>query len=144
MSQIQAGDSVRVHYEGRFEDGEVFDSSEGREPLEFEAGSSQLIPGFSNAVIGMAVGDSKTVTLPPAEAYGDHDPERIQRADLEVLPEGVKVGDRLQAQSGEHQIVVEVTEIGWCSIFRSLGSPIDAPIRDAHSTPISIPRTRLR
>ncbi len=111
MSNVNEGDSVRVHYEGRFEDGEVFDSSEGREPLEFEVGSNQLIPGFSKAVIGMAIGDSKTVTLPPAEAYGDHDPQRIQRADLEVLPDGVKVGDRLQAQSGEHQIVVEVVEI---------------------------------
>ena len=111
MSQIQAGDSVQVHYEGRFPDGNVFDSSKGREPLEFEAGSDQLIPGFSQAVIGMAVGDTKTVTLDPDQAYGDHDPERVQRVDREVLPEGVKVGDRLQAQAGEDKIVVAVTEI---------------------------------
>ena len=111
MSNVQQGDTVRVHYEGRFEDGEVFDSSRERTPLEFEVGSDQLIPGFSSAVLGMAVGDSKTVTLPPAEAYGDHDPERIQEADVEVLPDGVKVGDRLQAQSGEHTILVEVIEI---------------------------------
>jgi FKBP-type peptidyl-prolyl cis-trans isomerase 2 len=111
MSNVQAGNSVRVHYEGRFEDGEVFDTSRGREPLEFEAGSDQLIPGFSNAVIGMAVGESKTVTLSPAEAYGEHDPERVQRADREVLPDNVKVGDRLEARSGEHRIVVEVTAL---------------------------------
>ena len=111
MSNVQPGNSVQVHYEGRFEDGEVFDTSRGREPLAFEAGSDQLIPGFSNAVIGMAVGDSKTVTLPPAEAYGEHDPERVQRADRDVLPEGVKVGDRLEARSGEHRMVVEVTEL---------------------------------
>jgi len=111
MSEIQAGDSVQVHYEGRFPDGNVFDTSRGREPLEFEAGSDQLIPGFSEAVIGMAVGDTKTVTLEPEEAYGDHDPERVQRVDPEVLPEGVKVGDRLQAQAGEDKIVVAVTEI---------------------------------
>ena len=111
MSQVQSGDSVSVHYEGRLEDGEVFDSSRGREPMQFVAGSDQLIPGFSNAVIGMAVGDSKTVTLPPSEAYGDHDPNHVQRADLEVLPDGISVGDRLQAQSGEHSFVVLVTEI---------------------------------
>jgi len=111
MSQVQAGDSVQVHYEGRFEDGDVFDSSRSRGPLEFEAGSDQLIPGFSNAVIGMTVGDSKTVTLPPDQAYGDHDPERVQRVDKSALPDDVKVGDRLQAQSGEHSIVVAVTEL---------------------------------
>ena len=111
MSNVQQGDTVRVHYEGRFEDGEVFDTSKDREPLEFVAGSDQLIPGFSKAILGMAVGDSKTVTMPPAEAYGDHDPERVQQADLDVLPDGVKVGDRLEAQSGEHKIFVEVTKL---------------------------------
>ena len=112
MSIVKSGDSVRVHYEGKFENGEVFDSSRERgDPLEFVAGSNQLIPGFSNGVIGMAVGDAQTFTLPAKEAYGPHDPERVQRADLDVLPEGVEVGDQLQAQHGEHHIHVLVTEI---------------------------------
>jgi peptidylprolyl isomerase len=111
MNTVEPGDSVRVHYEGRLESGEVFDSSKGRDPIRFEAGSSQIIPGFSNGVVGMAVGDKKTLTLPPSEAYGEHDPKMVQRADLDVLPEGVKVGDRLQAQSGEHVLQVLVTEM---------------------------------
>ena len=111
MSQVQTGDNVQVHYEGRFEDGEVFDSSKGKEPIEFEAGSDALIPGFSTAVVGMAVGDSKTVTLPAADAYGERDPKRIQQVKLDQMPDGVKVGDRLVAESGEHEIPVEVTAI---------------------------------
>jgi peptidylprolyl isomerase len=111
MSSVKSGDSVQVHYEGRLENGEVFDSSAERDPLTFVAGSQQLIPGFSSGVIGMAIGDKKTLTLPPAEAYGDHDPEQVQRAALDVLPEGVKVGDALQAQAGEHVVHVMVTEL---------------------------------
>ena len=112
MSTVNNGDSVKVHYEGRFEDGEIFDKSEGRGALEFEAGSDQLIPGFSNGVVGMAVGDKKTLTLPPAEAYGDRDPARVQEVELGVLPEGVKVGDHLQGQSGEHVVQLLVTALG--------------------------------
>lgn len=111
MSTVKPGDPVRVHYEGRLEDGEVFDSSAGRDPIEFNAGSDQLIPGFSHAVVGMAVGEKKTLTLPPDKAYGEHDPNMVQRADLEVLPEGVKVGDRLQAQAGQQVVQVLVTEL---------------------------------
>jgi len=111
MSTVKPGDSVQVHYEGRLESGEVFDSSADREPLEFNAGSEQLIPGFSNGVVGMAVGDKKTLTIPAAEAYGEHDPQMVQRAEIGMLPEGVKVGDRLQAQAGEQVFHVLVTEI---------------------------------
>lgn len=64
------GDTVEVDYTGKFENGEVFDSSEGREPLEFTIGDGQVIPGFENAVDGMAFGETKTVTIPPEEAYG--------------------------------------------------------------------------
>jgi peptidylprolyl isomerase len=111
MSQVERGDTVQVHYEGRFENGEVFDTSDGRDPLEFVAGGAQLIPGFSNAVLGMAIGDKKSVTLAPEQAYGERDETRVQRADLELLPEGVQVGDHLQATSGENMIHVLVTEI---------------------------------
>lgn len=64
------GDTVEVDYTGRFQDGKVFDSSKGREPLEFTLGEGQLIQGFEEAVIGMKVGDRKTVTIPPEKAYG--------------------------------------------------------------------------
>ncbi len=70
MSQVKKGQFVQVHYTGRLEDGTIFDSSEGRQPLEFQAGSGQVIPGFENAVLGMAVNDEKKINLPADEAYG--------------------------------------------------------------------------
>ena len=70
MRQATSGDTVRVHYTGTLDDGSEFDSSAGREPLEFTLGSGQVIPGFDNAVAGMAVGDTKTVTMGPDDAYG--------------------------------------------------------------------------
>jgi FKBP-type peptidyl-prolyl cis-trans isomerase 2 len=111
MSKINSGDTVRVHYEGRLEDGTIFDSSADREPLEFEAGSDQLIPGFSTAVVGMEIGDKKTVTLAPDEAYGASRPEMLQRVPVAELPDGVKVGDQLVAHAGEQKIPVVVTEM---------------------------------
>ncbi len=68
--KIQQGNKVKAHYEGTLEDGTIFDSSEGRQPLEFQAGSGQVIPGFENAVLGMAVNDEKKINLPADEAYG--------------------------------------------------------------------------
>ena len=70
MSHAKSGDTVQIHYTGTLEDGTQFDSSQGREPLEFEVGSGQVIPGFDKAVEGMAVGDSKSVRIEPDEAYG--------------------------------------------------------------------------
>ena len=67
---VQKGDTIRVHYTGKFSDGEVFDSSEGRSPLEFTVAAGQMIPGFDRAVIGMAVGESKNVTIAPEDGYG--------------------------------------------------------------------------
>ena len=67
----KSGDTVEVDYTGKFEDGEVFDSSEGRDPLMFTLGAGQVIAGFDKGVLGMAVGESKTITIPPAEAYGE-------------------------------------------------------------------------
>ena len=111
MSGIKSGDLVKVNYEGRFLDGEVFDTSAEREPLEFKAGSDQLIPGFSGAVIGMTAGEKKTVTLPAADAYGDHRPDLVQRVGADQLPEGVEVGHHLSAGAGDQSIRVVVQEM---------------------------------
>jgi peptidylprolyl isomerase len=80
------GDIATVHYTGSLESGEVFDSSKDRAPLEFEVGSGQLIKGFDTAVVGMKVGDKKTVLLSPADAYGDRDERRIQKLPRSSLP----------------------------------------------------------
>lgn len=80
------GDTVRVHYRGTLDDGSEFDSSEGREPLEFVVGSGQVIPGFDAAVRELEPGDTVTVTIPAAEAYGERQDEGIQSFPKEAFP----------------------------------------------------------
>jgi len=111
MAVVQPGDKVRVHYVGRLEDGTVFDSSEGREPIEFLAGSSDVIEGVSEAVIGMQEGEKKTVTVPPEKGFGPHEPELEYEVDRAMLPPDVAVGDRLSAQMGPQRITVWVKEL---------------------------------
>ena len=116
MSQAKSGDTVKIHYTGTLDDGTEFDSSAGREPLEFSLGSGQVIAGFDNAVDGMAVGESKTVTIPPAEAYGDRHDKLIQQVPSSSLPDDMKpeVGMQLQSESPDGQVmnlvVAEVTK----------------------------------
>lgn len=109
---ITEGDTVSVHYTGRLEDGQVFDTSEGREPLTFQVGSGQLIKGFDDAVQGKDVGDKVTTTIPPEQGYGERDPnmvqdmprDRIQGVDLEpgqVLGLEDDQGRPFQAQVAE-------------------------------------------
>lgn len=90
----KTGDTVRVHYRGTLADGTEFDSSTGRDPLEFELGSGQVIPGFDDAVTGLEVGDKVTVTIACADAYGERLDDAVQQFPLEAF------GD-------------EVPEIGW-------------------------------
>ena len=106
MQKPQSGDTVRVHYTGTLEDGTQFDSSRGAEPLEFAMGQGQLIAGFENAVSGLAIGESVTVTLPPAEAYGEVDQEMVQDVPRELMPEGVELeaGMVLQGQAADGRV----------------------------------------
>ena len=112
MAEVKLGDRVNIHYTGRLEDGTVFDSSKDREPLEFVAGGDEVIPGVSNAVVGMNPGDAKTVELTPEMGYGQRQEGLEQRVERNMLPPEVKVGDPLQATVGDHKIVVWVLEIG--------------------------------
>ncbi|MDR4508658.1 MAG: peptidylprolyl isomerase [Candidatus Brocadiaceae bacterium] len=86
MAQVKSGDTVQVHYTGKFEDGTVFDSSADREPLQFTIGEGQLIPGFEQAVIGMNPGESKTTTIPADNAYGPRNQEMVFEIDRQQLP----------------------------------------------------------
>ncbi|MBI5231140.1 MAG: peptidylprolyl isomerase [Coriobacteriales bacterium] len=88
----KAGDTVRVHYTGTLDDGTEFDSSKGREPIEFEIGSGQVIPGFDEAVSTMEVGESSTVMIPAAQAYGEHFDEGVQQVPISAFPEAPEVG----------------------------------------------------
>ena len=110
MQQVKTGDTVKVHYHGRLTDGSTFDSSEGRQPLEFEVGSGMVIRGFDNGVMGMSVGDKRTIQIPVAEAYGPVDPQMLMDFPVDRFPEDMKpeVGMQLNMSNsaGEHFPVV--------------------------------------
>ncbi|MFM1816273.1 MAG: hypothetical protein RLZ98_2968 [Pseudomonadota bacterium] len=103
MSEAKQGDTVRIHYTGTFNDGTEFDSSAGRDPLEFEIGAGRIIPGLEREIVGMQVGDTKTVNVAAADAYGPHHPEGVQDVPLSDLPPNLDLskGARLEAQSQE-------------------------------------------
>ncbi|MEZ4600258.1 MAG: peptidylprolyl isomerase [Syntrophotaleaceae bacterium] len=88
---IKAGDTIAVNYTGKFEDGTVFDSSEGKQPLKFTVGSGQLIKGFDEAVVGMKEGDKTTVTLPPEQAYGVRQEGMVIDIPRAQIPEDMKI-----------------------------------------------------
>lgn len=113
MAEAKSGDTVRVHYTGTLGNGSVFDSSQGREPLEFTVGSGQVIPGFDQAVTGMRPGDEKQVTIPSGEAYGERRPEMMARVPREQFPPEVEpaIGQQLQVQQDGQAFVVTVAEV---------------------------------
>ena len=108
---IKEGNKVKVHYTGKFEDNNIFDTSKDKEPLEFTVGEGQLIPGFEQGVVGLNTGDKKTVELEPEQAYGPVRNELINEVPMEKLPEGVKQGQMLQAQTEQGAMNVMVTEV---------------------------------
>ena len=114
MSEAKNGDTVSIHYTGTLTDGSTFDSSDGRDPLEFVVGSGQIIPGLDKAIPGMKVGDKKTVEIPCAEAYGVINPENRQAIPREQIPADIplEVGLTLQMQSPDGQHVMPVTVVG--------------------------------
>ena len=113
MPQAKAGDTVRIHYTGTLKDGTVFDSSEGREPLEFTLGAGEVIPGFDAAVSGMEVGASRTVTIPAAQAYGPRRDDMILAIPRDQVPPHInpEVGEQLQVGQGNDQFLVTVAEV---------------------------------
>ena len=116
MQQVKAGDMVKVHYTGKLINGEHFDSSVGREPLEFTVGAGQMIKGFDDALPGMIVGDKKTINIQPDDAYGQRSEEAIIPFPMENVPEGMKLEAgmmlTLSNQAGQPVpvVVLEVTE----------------------------------
>ena len=107
MTQVKTGDTVHIHYTGTLNDGTTFDSSEGREPLTFEVGSGQIIPGLDSAIPGMTVGDKKTVNVACDDAYGQMNPamrQDVPRADIPA-ESPLEVGSRLQMQTQDGQVI---------------------------------------
>lgn len=116
MTAVKSGDSVRIHYTGKLRDGSVFDSSDGREPLEFTVGAGHVIKGMDDGLMGMAVGEKKVLDIACTEAYGPINPAARQSIPREGIPDDIPLdlGTQLQMQSPEGQVlpvtVVEVTE----------------------------------
>lgn len=104
------GDVVHVHYRGTLDDGSEFDSSEGREPLEFTLGTGQVIPGFERAVLGLALGGETTVRIEPGDAYGELDPEAVITVPADDAPDGLEVGSQVQFSNGAVGSVTEMTD----------------------------------
>jgi FKBP-type peptidyl-prolyl cis-trans isomerase 2 len=127
MTQAKNNDSVKVHYTGKLKDGTVFDSSQDRNPLQFQLGQGQIIPGFEQAVMGMNPGETKTVNIPSNQAYGPHLEELIQEVPRQQLPTDMEfqVGQRLQlGQEKEQPMIVEVTEVTDASIKLDANHPL--------------------
>lgn len=106
--EVQKGNTIKVHYTGTLSDGSEFDSSYKREqPIQFEAGAGTTIPGFDNALLGMTVGEKKTVNIPADQAYGPQNPEAMVEIPKEHFPEGFEfiVGNMVQGQNEEGQPV---------------------------------------
>lgn len=114
MRKAQSGDTVKVHYTGTLKTGEKFDSSEGRDPLQFKIGEGQLLKKFEESVVGLEVGEKADVEMSPAEGYGEKQLELIGDIPLERLPEGLtpEVGMKLQSQAPNGQpIIITVTAV---------------------------------
>ncbi|HEX8693792.1 MAG TPA: peptidylprolyl isomerase [Longimicrobium sp.] len=126
MAEARAGDTVRVHYTGTLGDGSVFDSSQGREPLEFTVGAGQVIPGFDEAVTGMQPGEEKRVTIPADDAYGQRRPEMVGTVRREQFPPDIQpaVGQQLQMSQQGHTFVVTVTEVSGDEVTLDANHPL--------------------
>ena len=128
MAQAKNGDKVKVHYTGRLDNDNMFDSSRERDPLEFQLGSGQLIPGFEEAVLGMDTGETKTFKIQANQAYGEHREELVQQVPRQQFPTDmeVKIGQRFQInqQEGEQPMVVTVTEVSDTSVTIDANHPL--------------------
>ncbi len=127
MAEVKSGDTVKVHYHGKLTDGTTFDSSEGREPLEFEVGSGSVIAGFDNGVTGMKVGDKKTITIPVDEAYGQIQNDLLMEFPIDRFPADMKpeAGMELNMSNGAGQdFPVVITEVRDSSVILDANHPL--------------------
>jgi len=127
MAPAKNGDTVRVHYTGRLDDGTIFDTSAERDPLEFTIGEGRIIPGFEQAVVGMNLGETKTITLPADQAYGPHRKELVLVIDRTKFPPHLKpeVGQQLPIrQPNGRTTLVRVTDVSESSVTLDANHPL--------------------
>ncbi len=114
MSQAKDGNTVKVHYTGKLESGEVFDTSKDREPLQFTLGGGNIIPGFDKGVMGMETGEKKTITIPPDDAYGPKRDDLVANVNRADFPENItpEIGQQLQMEQPDGTTMnVVITEM---------------------------------
>ncbi|NVL91270.1 MAG: peptidylprolyl isomerase [Desulfobacterales bacterium] len=127
MAQAKNGDTVKVHYTGKLEDGTVFDTSADRDPLEFKIGEGSLIPSFEQAIVGMTPGESKTIQLTSDEAYGQHREEMVVVVNRSELPPDLnpEVGQQLQINQPNGQaLVVAITDVSELNVTLDGNHPL--------------------
>lgn len=127
MAEAKTGDTVKVHFTGKLDDGTVFGSSIDNEPLEFTIGEDEIIQGFEQAVVGMSPGESKTATVLADQAYGPHNEEMVLVVDRNQIPEHLKpeVGQQLEVRQADDQtIVVTVTDVSEESVTLDANHPL--------------------
>jgi peptidylprolyl isomerase len=119
MAQVELGDTVKINFTGRLDDGSVFDTSVDHDPLELRIGHKKIVPGFEDAIVGMKPGDSKTVDIPADKAFGKHQEELVEKIDRNTFPSDLapKVGQRLKASRiGGQATMVTVTDFDESSV----------------------------
>ena len=127
MAKAKKGDTVKVHYTGKLDDGEVFDTSTNSEPVEFKIGEEKIIDGFEQAVLGMQVGESTTVKIPSDKAYGEYKDEMVLEVGRDQLPPDLdpEVGQKLQlTQADDKMIIVTVTEVSESKVTLDANHPL--------------------
>lgn len=127
MSTVKSGDTVKVHYTGKFDTGEVFDTSEGSEPLSFTVGAGQVIPGFEQALVGMQTGETKNIVVPPEQAYGERVEELVQtinRAQFQLGDVDPEVGMAIEMQTPQGNIPLVITKLTDTTVTLDANHPL--------------------
>lgn len=133
MPNAKKGDTVRVHYTGKLENGDIFDSSEGKDPLEFEIGKNQVLKKFEDSVEGMTIGDKAEIHIPAVEAYGTRNEELVVKIPSDKLPDNLnpEVGMKLQMKTKDDQLIV-VTIIDLSDDALTVDANHDLADKDLH------------
>ena len=127
MQQAKKGDKVNVHYHGKLTDGSTFDSSEGREPLQFTVGLGQVIKGFDDAILNMTEGDKKTVNIPVLEAYGERNDDMVMEYPISEFPADMKPEVGMELQMGDNAgnvFPVVITEVNGDTVILDANHPL--------------------
>jgi peptidylprolyl isomerase len=127
MTTVKEGDTIRIHYTGKLEDGTVFDSSEGGASLELKLGKGEFLPGLEKGVLGMSIGERRTLSVSPEEGYGPRHEERVFEYDRSRLPEGFvpEVGQKMQMYRADGQPVeVTITRISDAAVTLDCNHPL--------------------